>query len=193
MKNKKLNEVAKIKFCTLTPSRAKPTANLTSWLVCANFLNDNMVDFDNITVNYTLPDDDWILQNNDIVIKRITPTFVNYVECVQKEIYCGNNLIVVSPNESIDAKYLAMILNEQIRSFSESSSVGAVMKSVSKTDLEKIEIPFPDIETQKAIGLLWYNGIELKKKRTRLAELESIKMNYTINKAIKMLGGKKNG
>ena len=86
-----------------------------------------------------------------------------------------------------------MILNEQIGSLSKESSIGAVMKSISRTDLEEMSIPFPDIKTQKAIGSLWHNGIELKKKRIRLAELENIKMNYTINKAIKMLGGKKNG
>lgn len=193
MNNKYLKDIARIKFCNITPSRSKPTINPTSWLVCANFLNDNVVDFNGATTNLVLSNEDWLLKNNDIVIKRITPTFVNYIENVENEIYCGNNLIIVSPGESVDSKYLAMILNEKIANLSEESSVGAVMKSVSRTDLEQITIPFPDIKTQKMLGSLWYNGIELKKKRTRLAELENIKMNYIINKAIKMLGGKENG
>jgi len=192
MKYKKLCEISKINFCTITPSRSKPSITPTSWLVCANFLTDNQID-GNVSVNYVMPDDNWLLHKNDIVVKRITPTFVNYINTIEDNIYCGNNLIIVTPDNTVDSKYLARILNEQIGSLSKDSSIGAVIKSVSRTDLEEMRIPFPDIETQKAIGLLWYNGIELKKKRTRLAELENIKMNYNINKAIKMLGGNKNG
>lgn len=192
MKHKKLKDVADINFCTITPSRSKPSATPTRWLLCANFLADNQID-GNVTTNYVMPDGNWLLHKNDIVIKRIMPTFVNYVDAVDINAYCGNNLIIVTPNNGIDAKYLAMILNERIGDFSKESSVGAVMKSVSKSDLESMSIPYPDLETQKTIGLLWYNGIELKKKRTRLAELENIKMNYAINKAIKMLGGNENG
>lgn len=189
MRYKKLKDVANIKFCTITPSRSKPSAEPTRWLLCANFLADNQID-GNVTTNYVMPDENWLLHKDDIVIKRITPTFVNYIDVIKENIYCGNNLIIVTPNTGIDAKYLAMILNEQIGAFSKESSIGAVMKSISKSDLEAMSIPYPNTEIQKAIGLLWHNGIELKKKRTRLAELENIKMNYSINI---MLGGKENG
>lgn len=84
-----------------------------------------------------------------------------------KKIYCGNNLIIVTPNEAIDAKYLAMILNNKIGELSQESSVGAVMKSVSRKDIEAVKVPLPDIEKQRLIGELWYNGIELKKKRNQ--------------------------
>lgn len=192
MKHKKLREISNINFCTITPSRSKPSVTPTKWLVCADFLVDNEID-KHPSVNNILPDENWLLHKNDIVVKRIAPTFINYIDDIEDGIYCGNNLIIVIPKNIVDSKYLAMILNEKIASLSKESSIGAVMKSISRTDLEEMRIPFPDIETQKAIGSLWHNGIELKKKRTRLAELENIKMNYTINKAIKMLGGKKNG
>lgn len=192
MKHIKLSEIANINFCTITPSRSKPSATPTKWLVCANFLVDNEID-KNTSVNNVLPDENWLLHKNDIIVKRIAPTFVNYIDSIDNGIYCGNNLIIITPNDKVDSKYLAMILNEQIGSLSKESSIGAVMKSISRTDLEEMSIPFPDIKTQKAIGSLWHNGIELKKKRIRLAELENIKTNFTINKAIKMLGGKKNG
>lgn len=192
MKHIKLREIANINFCTVTPSRSKPSAAPTKWLVCANFLVDNEID-KHLSVNNVHPDENWLLHKNDIIVKRIAPTFVNYIDSIDNGIYCGNNLIIITPNDKVNSKYLAMILNEQIGSLSKESSIGAVMKSISRTDLEEMSIPFPDIKTQKAIGSLWHNGIELKKKRIRLAELENIKMNYTINKAIKMLGGKKNG
>lgn len=192
MKYKKLKEIADINFCTVTPSRSKKSLVPTKWIACSNFLPDNEMD-GNITTNFVMPDEDWVLHKNDIVIKRITPTFANYISQISDEIYCANNLIIITPNDMVDGKYLAMILNERIGDFSKESSIGAVMQSISKSDLEAMSIPFPDKKTQKALGLLWYDGIELKKKKMRLAELENIKMNYSINKAIKLLGGKKDG
>ena len=192
MKFSKLSAIAEIKFCTITPSRSKPSATPTNWLVCANFLADNRIDGRSQT-NYVAPDGNWLLNKDDIVVKRITPTFVNYMEEVDDDVYCGNNLIIVTPGQKVDPKYLAMVLNEQISNLSDESSVGAVMKSVSRSDLEEMSIPLPDMETQRSMGQLWYMGIELKKKKNRLAELENIQMNNAIKKAIKMLGGKRNG
>lgn len=192
MEYKKLIEVAKIKFCTITPSRSKPSIEPTKWLACANFLADNVINLD-FTTNNATPDDDWLLHKDDIVIKRITPAFVNYIGQIPPGTYCGNNLIIVTPKNQVDAKYLAMILNGQICSLSRDSSIGAVMKSVSRADLEELAIPIPDIKTQRTIGRIWYNGIELKKKKVRLAELENIKTNFKLTKAIGMIGGQENG
>lgn len=183
MEHRKLRELATIKFCSITPSRSKMQEDSTKWLVCANFLANNEVE--NIPiVNNVIPEEEWRLNQNDIVIKRITPTYVNYIDYAPKKIYCGNNLIIVTPNEAIDAKYLAMILNNKIGELSQESSVGAVMKSVSRKDIEALKIPLPDIGKQSLIGELWYKGIELKKKRTRLAELEYIRTNYLIQRTI---------
>ena len=191
MEHRKLRELATIKFCSITPSRSKMQEDSTKWLVafsipdesCLHFLANNEVE--NIPiVNNVIPEEEWRLNQNDIVIKRITPTYVNYIDYAPKKIYCGNNLIIVTPNEAIDAKYLAMILNNKIGELSQESSVGAVMKSVSRKDIEALEIPLPDIGKQRLIGELWYKGIELKKKRTRLAELEYIRTNYLIQRTI---------
>ena len=76
-----------------------------------------------------------------------------------------------------DAKYLAMILNDRIGELSKESSVGAVMKSISRNDLESLEIPMPDEPKRQLIGELWYKGIELKKKR-------SIKMKTMVTKVV---------
>lgn len=183
MEHRKLRVLATIKFCSITPSRSKLQEDSTSWLVCANFLSNNEVE-NTPTVNNVIPDEEWRLHQNDIVIKRITPSYVNYIDYTPKKTYCGNNLIIVTPNEAIDAKYLAMILNNKIGELSQESSVGAVMKSVSRKDIEALEIPLPDIGKQRLIGELWYKGIELKKKRTRLAELEYIRTNYLIQRTI---------
>ena len=133
------------------------------------------------------------MSQGDIVIKRITPTFVNYIDFDPGEVYCGNNLIIVSPNVKTDAMYLAMLLNEKIGELSKESSIGAVMKSISRNDLESLEIPMPDERKRQIVGELWYKGIEIKKKRIKLAELENIRNNYYIKKSIHISGGKNNG
>ena len=129
MEHRKLRVLATIKFCSITPSRSK-------------LQEDSNNEVENTpTVNNVIPDEEWRLHQNDIVIKRITPSYVNYIDYNPKKTYCGNNLIIVTPNEAIDAKYLAMILNNKIGELSQESSVGAVMKSVSRKDIEALEIP----------------------------------------------------
>lgn len=192
MQHIKLGSLATIKFCSITPSRSKPSETPTKWLACANFITDNIVD-NSPTINYVVPDEEWLLSQGDIVIKRITPTFINYIDFDPGEIYCGNNLIIVTPNIKNDAKYLAMILNEKIGELSKESSIGAVMKSISRNDLESLEIPIPDERKRQIVGELWYKGIEIKKKRIRLAELENQRTNYLIKKSIQTSGGKNNG
>ena len=53
------------------------------------------------------------------------------------------------------------------------------MKSISRTDLEELEIPILDYEKQVLLGNLWYDSIELKKKKARLIELENMKNLYS--------------
>lgn len=192
MQYRKLGDCAEIKFCSATPSRSKQRSMPSKWLACANFLANNEV-LNDPTINNVIPDEEWLLSKDDIVIKRITPTFVNYIDFEPGEIYCGNNLIIVTPHLKTDAKYIAMILNDKIGELSKESSVGAVMKSINRSDLELLEIPMPDEKKREIFGELWYRGIELKKKRIKLAELESIRINYIIKKFVHISGGKNNG
>ena len=192
MKYVRLVDVAEIKFCSVSPGRTKTQESPTMWLQCANFLRNNTVTGDATVTNY-VPDDELLIKKDDIVVKRISPMFVNYIDYIPNEMYAGNNLIVISPKQDVYSKYLAMVLNEKIETLSESSSVGAVMKSVSRQHLEDVIIPLLPYEKQILVGDLWYDGIELEKMRTRLAELESIKRNYQIKKYVETFGGRKNG
>ena len=55
------------------------------------------------------------------------------------------------------------MLNEKIQEFSELKSVGAVMKSLSRSDLEDFTIPNIEYDKQVVLGNYWYDNIELKK------------------------------
>ena len=192
MKHLRLAEIAEIKFCVVSPGRTKTQETPTMWLQCANFLRNNTVLCDATTTNY-VPDDELLIKKDDIVVKRISPMFVNYIDYIPDKMYAGNNLIVITPKQKVYSKYLAMLLNEKIESLSESSSVGAVMKSVSRQHLEEVMIPLLPYENQILVGELWYSGIELEKMKSRLAELESQKRNYQIKKYVETFGGRKNG
>ena len=192
MKYVRLVDVAEIKFCSVSPGRTKTQELPTMWLQCANLLRNNTITCEATAMNY-VPDDELLIKKDDIVIKRISPMFVNYIDCIPDAIYAGNNLIVITPRKEIYSKYLAMLLNEMIEMLSESASVGAVMKSVSRQHLEDVIIPLIPYEKQVLVGNLWYDGIELEKMRARLAELESIKRNYQIKKYVENFGGRKNG
>lgn len=192
MKHLRLSEIAEIKFCVVSPGRTKTQETPTMWLQCANFLRNNIVKYEATATNY-VPDEELLIKKDDIVVKRITPMFVNYIDYIPDEMYAGNNLIVITPKQEVYSKYLAMLLNERIESLSESSSVGAVMKSVSRQHLEEVMIPLLPYEKQILVGDLWYSGIELEKMKSRLAELESQRRNYQIKKYVETFGGKNNG
>ena len=171
MKYVRLVDVAEIKFCSVSPGRTKTQESPTMWLQCANFLRNNTVTGDATVTNY-VPDDELLIKKDDIVVKRISPMFVNYIDYIPDEMYAGNNLIIITPKQEVYSKYLAMVLNEKIETLSESSSVGAVMKSVSRQHLEDVIIPLLPYEKQILVGDLWYDGIELEKMSN---EVQSVK------------------
>lgn len=191
MRYLKLSDAADIKFCSVAPARMKTQEEKTKWLSCSNFIADNGVVGEPTLTNF-VPDESFAIHPDDIIIKRITPGYVNYILNISDDLYAGNNLIVLTARDGVNAKYLAMILNDKIPSISESSSVGAVMKSVSRPDLEKIKIPLPPYEQQVKLGEVWFLNIELKKMKNRLSELECIKNNYELTRYINLTGGKNN-
>ena len=191
MRYLKLSDAADIKFCSVAPARMKTQEEKTKWLSCSNFVADNGVVGEPTLTNF-VPDESFAIHPEDIIIKRITPGYVNYISNISDGLYAGNNLIVLTARDGVNAKYLAMILNDKIPSISESSSVGAVMKSVRRPDLEKIKIPLPPYEQQVKLGEVWFLNIELKKMKNRLSELECIKNNYELTRYINLTGGKNN-
>lgn len=189
---RKLGELADIRICTGSPGKTRRQDFPVRWLGCADFLKNNVIALD--AREYTgFPAPPCLIRSGDIVVKRIAPTFVNYIDEIDGEVFAGNNLIVITPGKDVYSRYVAMLLNEQIRTLSESDSVGAVMKSVNRTSLENFRIPCIPYEKQKLVGDLWYYGIELEKMKDRLAELETIKNNHRIKEYVESFGGNQNG
>ena len=104
---KKLKNVAEIIFCILEKGNEEKKL-----LTAANLLEDNQISKIDIDSKFK-KDKSVIIKKNDILLKRINPTYVNFINCIKDEIYAGNNLIIIRP-KTIDAKYLAAIINKFI-------------------------------------------------------------------------------
>lgn len=183
-----LKEVADIKFCIVSNSKEPQKTVKLRWLTASNLLADNTVN-EVVESEKYLKDESLLIHTEDIIIKRIQPSFVNYIGMDMPDTYAYNNLIVVRAR-GVDAKYLASVLNYGIKEISLNSSVGAVMPSIGRSELDYFTIPILPVREQKQIGEVWYKGIEKKKMAIRLAVLEGIRENYLINKYIKdQIGG----
>ena len=181
---KKLKDVAKIKFClsqkVISDEKYKI---ITPINLLENNVIDNFVFDDRVRVNK-----DTKVHKGDILIKRVSPSFVNYIDEIDEDTYASGNLIIISA-VSVESKYLAYILNKEISKITQSLS-GAKIPSIGRNDLEEIEVPILSIKRQKAIGDLWHKSIEVYKLKTRLNELEFIKVKGILSELVN--GGEQN-
>lgn len=183
-----LLDITDIKFCVVNSS--KETVADSKWIMAANFLCDDVI-AGKFEEKKAKPDESLRVQKNDIIIKRISPAYINFIDVELDSIYAYNNLIIVRA-KTVEAKYLAYYLSQKVKEFSENTSVGAVMPSIGRLELESFKIPILPINEQKAIGELWYQSIEKKKMLLQLAKLENEKELYLLNKYVdKKMGGSK--
>lgn len=186
-----LGKVADIKFCIVNSCKEGQKSEMLKWITASNLLSDNIINEATVSEKY-FKDDTLLIRVGDIIVKRIQPSFVNYIDTNMSDTYAYNNLIIVRA-KGVNSKYLAAVLNYKIKEISLNSSIGAVMASIGRNELDSFEIPMLPTKEQKQIGEIWYKSIEKKKMAMRLAELENIKENYLINKYINnQIGGKKN-
>lgn len=189
--NVKLKDVADIKFC-LTGNQKEKSETQIKWLTSPNLTEDNTVDGFTVDDRY-IADESVRILKGDIVIKRISPSYVNYIDRIDDDIYAGNNLILIKQRDDVDSKYLAYILNDNIKKIAD-ASIGATIPAIGRAELEGLNIPLLPLDKQVTLGALWYSNIELKKLRRRLTELEGIKTKYYIDNYLRNhIGGKENG
>lgn len=182
---KKLADVAQIRLCLTQKQTAdKMYKILTPIKLLEHNIIDGYVLDDKIRADKTTK-----VCSGDIIIKRISPSFVNYIDNIDDNVYAAGNLIIITA-KTVDSKYLAYILNIEIPKITQSLS-GSSIPAINIGDLEEIKIPFLSIEKQRVIGTFWQKSIEIYKLKTRLNELEQIKAKNILAKALN--GGIFNG
>lgn len=180
--NKRLKDIAEIRLCLVQRSTSDKMYKV---LTPMKLLENNVVDGFALD-NKVRADDATKVCVGDIIIKRICPWFVNYIDKIEDDVYASGNLIIITAR-TVDPKYLAFILNTEIPKITQSLS-GAKIPAVGRGDLEEILIPILPIEKQQAIGLFWQKSVELYKLKRKLDELELIQAKGILRNAIN--GGK---
>lgn len=169
-----LQEVAEIKFAF--PEKGQGTSLCDAfWVTAANLRpNNEILDLKHDSI--FIPDDSLLLQNDDILIKRITPQFVNFVTGIDDKYYVSSNLIIIRTKNGCSAKYLAYVLESNIEKLYQ-DTVGSVIPAIGRKGICELEIGnMPPLDRQKAIGELWCLLKEKGKLTKKLYEKEAIKL-----------------
>ena len=95
-----------------------------------------------------------LFKSGDVLYGRLRPNLnkVYFVDNAMSVGICSTEIIVLTPNNRILAEYLAeVLLSDKVRARAESLTRGATLPRVQADDFLSIEIPLPDMETQKEI------------------------------------------
>ena len=172
----KLTEVAEIKFCLATPTPKGETATRTV-LSPSKLADKTILDLTDRTAfefeesKYKV-DDDADITADTIIIKRICPIGIMYVEDAPPKIYASGNMILVKAT-SVDPRYLACILNKEIPIIIKTMK-GTRLPALTRKVLDNIEVPIVSAKEQTAIGKIWINNYKIEELRKRLIEKEKV-------------------
>lgn len=180
--SKKLCEVAKIilplpnKKTTLSLDEQKHINLITP----ANLCDHNKVLRIETSFDYSMREE-WLVKNNDIIIKRVNPQFVNILESVQSDTYTASNLIIIRPI-GIYPRYLACILSRLAIKIAKSTTGRSInMQGLSTKDLATLIVPIPPLKQQELIGNMWNESNVQFELAQKLAHLNLKKEQLQLN------------
>jgi len=156
-------------------------------------LNDNnkLLEFDLVSRSKPI-NEKALVKKEDILIKRISPSSINLVMGNYKNAYVTSNIIIVRCNEKNNSDYLAAILEVQgLRTLKHHTKRGVTVQTISKKELSNINIPLPDIKTQKILGEMWLLNKRKQKLLNDLAIKENDFIQSLFNTILDMKGSKK--
>ena len=172
-----LKNLAEIKLCIASKGASQEKVK---WVTPANLQEHNVIteiDGD----NNLIPDVNLLIANHDILIKRINTSFISYIAECENNFYASNNLFILRAH-NINPKYLAFTLDVLISEISKNLSKGTVFCSLSKKDLEGLEIPHVPEKQQEIIGNAWFYSTEKMKLAKKIADLEFQKEQQQLKK-----------
>ena len=176
----------------LSQNRCKPDReNPGERLFRVNVSNLELLEIRNDSENFLkqvvaqIPKSDYLLRVGDVVVTLRGSTLKAAVVTEESEgAIAGQNLAVFRPLPELDSLYLAILLRSR---WMESQLARLYMQSTGTqllklSQLRKLEIPLPDLATQKKIGELFLkmeeaNRLALKEIEVRENILEAILVN----------------
>ena len=171
---KVLGEIAEI-IAGIPEGKKKGDKEYKYFCIQPSHLNDNneLLKFD-VVYRAKPINEKALVKKEDILIKRLSPSYINLVMGNYKNAYVTSNIMIVRRNEKIISDYLAAILEVKgLRTLKHHTKRGVTVHTVSKKELSLIEIPLPNLQTQKILGEMWL----LNKNKQKLLNDWAIKEN----------------
>jgi restriction endonuclease S subunit len=96
-----------------------------------------------------------LIKKRDILVRRISPNYVNVINVEYENTYVTSNVLIIRPDSEVDSQYIAMILEMQgLTILNHFTKRGGTLHSISKKELNEIMIPMISLEQQKKYGEL---------------------------------------
>jgi restriction endonuclease S subunit len=182
MQEKPLKDIAEIQISILDKKNGDCFCNV---LLPGGLDENNGIRYETA---YLQRQGDVVLKQNDIVIKRLFPIFVNLVdESPPENTTVLSNLVVVCARE-LNPGYVAYVIEQDIKRLPQEANAGTRFMAINRGILNEIKIPIISKEKQEKIGGLW--KLTKQKQRLLIQLLEKEKQKATaelkqINKQIK--------
>ena len=177
-----LKEIATILFGII--EKSKREHSYIQWITTSNLLPNNVLAKYESELSLE-PSETLSVKNGDILLRRIAPGYVNYLQEATPNSYIANNLIIVRATERVNSKYLAYYLDKNITKIIKKAAKGTVLPTLARQDLDEFEIILPSEKIQRLVGNLWFLEVEKIKLQEKLRTLENKKLHYLLNKCVK--------
>ena len=131
-----------------------------------------------------------LLEEGDLVFSFIS----GKAAIVQKDhagYYYSHGFAKITTSEILDKSYLCFLLNEHpiIKEQMKKSNTGAVVKSINKDDLLRLELPpLPPLEMQQMIGRLYQLEEKIQALKSRKLEIQKTVFYYQLGKEVTNIG-----
>ena len=157
----------------------KGQADDTKWIYAACLQEDNRIT-ELKTDCELLSSSEYKVKSGDIVVKRIQPQFVNYIN-EELDAYVAQNLVIIRSQNIVNAKYLAYVLEMSLEKLYKDMT-GSVLTAINRKSFDELDIgALPPMREQKAIGELWWLAKEKKKLYETLLQKEKKLLRYRLN------------
>lgn len=187
MKRVLLKDIAEIKICSARTVKDDDFSDEVPWLTQSSLLPFNELGAGMRSSEFCASEDVKAVRN-DILVRRLAPTGVNFVEN-DADAYVHNNIIMIRARDSVCASYLAAYLDEVIGAYVKENARSTAVASIGRKELREMPIELPDDDVQRSYGAYWLLLNKKKRLEKKLADLEGKKNKEIFNLVRTMSGG----
>lgn len=171
---KTLNQIAEV-IVGIPEEKTKDERNYQYYYIQPSHLQDfNQINPFDLVFRSTYPNIAAFVKKFDILIKRLSPANINILTQDHPLTYVSSNIMIVRTGKDFDPKYVAGILeNQGVPSLQHHTQRGAMIQTISKSELQNVKIPVLPLNTQKVLGEIWLLSKEKQKLLKKLADEEA--------------------